>query len=111
MKSSRDLQAWCHVRYNVHIMPRTVTATQARKDFFKLLKQAKAPGHFLSITMDGLPAVTMMSTDEFEGWQETLEIMADPVLRKDLDQAMQEMKNGTLKTVPWEEVKKELGFH
>jgi prevent-host-death family protein len=88
-------------------MTKTVTATQARKDFFKLLKQAKVPGHFVTITMGGLPSVTMMSTDEWEGWQETMDIMADPELVEELRQAKEDMDDPS-KWVPWEDVKRTL---
>ncbi len=86
-----------------------ITATQARKDFFKLLRKIKTPGHFVTITMAGLPAVTMMSTDEWEGWQETLEIMSDPKLVKQLRIAEKEMKDPS-KWIPWEQAKRELAL-
>lgn len=89
-------------------MTKTVTATQARKTFFTLLKQAKVPGHFVNITTEGLPSVTMMSTEELEGWIETMEILSDAKLTKDLLRAKKQMKNGTMKTIPWEKVKKDV---
>ncbi len=88
-------------------MTKTITATQARKDFFKLLKQAKTPGHFVTITMEGFPSVTMMSTDEWEGWQETMEIMADRKLVKRLREAQADIDDPS-KWIPWEQVKREL---
>ncbi len=90
-------------------MNKYITATAARKDFFKLLKKTKEPGHFVTITMAGLPSVTMMSTEEWEGWQETLEIMADPKLVKQLRQAKKDM-NDPSKWIPWEQVKRELAL-
>ena len=92
-------------------MPHYVTPTQARKDFFNLAEKARVPGHYVHISLRGEGSnVVLMSEDELEGWQETLEIMSDPVLRKQLDQAMKEMKNGTLKTVSLEEAFKQLGW-
>lgn len=90
-------------------MTHYVTATQARKNFFKLLKKTKVPGHFVTITMAGLPSVTMMSTDEWEGWQETLEIMSDLKLVKRLRKAEADMKDPT-KWIPWEQAKRELAL-
>ena len=51
-----------------------------------------------------------MTFEENEGWQETMEIMADPVLDKELEEAMQEIKAGNLHrdTVSFEEAKKRL---
>ena len=71
-----------------------MTATEARKHFFVMLQQAKKPGMAVTITHEGLPAVVVMSADEFEGWMETLEIMADPSLDKDLRAGIKEMKSG-----------------
>ncbi len=93
-----------YVRYNVHSFPvlrmtKTVTATQARKDLFKLLRQAKTPGHFVTITIAGLPSVTMMSFDEFEGWQETCDIQSDPKLLRSLKSGLKDMKAGRVLTL------------
>ncbi|MBP9850931.1 MAG: type II toxin-antitoxin system Phd/YefM family antitoxin [Candidatus Peribacteraceae bacterium] len=88
-------------------MTKTITATQARKDFFKLLKQAKTPGHFVTITMEGLPSVTMMSTAEWEGWQETMEIMSDRKLVRRLRQAEKDIGDPA-KWISLEQVKREL---
>lgn len=97
-----------YVRYYVHTMPKTVTATQARKDFFKLLEQASKPGHHVTISRQGQENIVVMSEEEFEGWIETLEVMSDPKLVKQLRDYEKEKKAGTLKTIPWSEVKKKL---
>lgn len=89
-------------------MTKTVTATQARKDFFKLLRKAKIPGHFVRISLQGAKDdVIMMSADEWDGWMETLEIMSDPKLVRELRKADKELKAG-VKGIPWEQVKREL---
>ncbi|MEI8230240.1 MAG: type II toxin-antitoxin system Phd/YefM family antitoxin [Candidatus Peregrinibacteria bacterium] len=80
-------------------MIRHVSATEARKNFFALLEDAEKPGITVTITREGHPPVIVMSADEFEGWMETLEIMSDPVLMKDLQEAMNEVD-----TIPLEEL-------
>lgn len=82
-----------------------VTVTQARQNFFKLIEQAHRPGCFITISVEGEPKVIMMSVEDFEGWQETLEIMSDSVLSKSLHKTLRE-KNP--KTYSLEEVKKRL---
>lgn len=73
------------------------------------MKLAKKRGSSVAITHEGIPNVVMMSFEEFEGWKETLEIMADPELSKDVLAALKEMRSGKIKnTVSWESVKKEL---
>ena len=99
-----------YVRYNVHTMPIIVSATQARKDFFNLLELASKPGHHVTISREGKPTMVMMSQEEFEGWLETLEVMNDPLLMKNLRAYEKEKKAGKAKTIPWTEAKKELAL-
>jgi antitoxin YefM len=61
-------------------MPKSITATSARQNFFQVLETAGKPGMSITITREGNPSVVLMSADEFEGWQETLEILSDPTL-------------------------------
>ncbi len=77
-------------------MNKTMTATQARKNFYSVLKAAKRPGGSVMITHKGLPEVVVMSFDEFEGWMETFDIMSDPdpSLAKDIREGIKEMKSG-----------------
>jgi len=77
-------------------MTQYVTATEARRNFFHMLETAQKPGMMVSISHEGRPNVIMMSQEEFEGWQETLEILSDTALMKDLREAMQETETITL---------------
>lgn len=85
-------------------MNKIVTATEARKNFFQLLKFAGKPGMSVTITLEGQSPLVIMSREELEGWQETLEIMSDPKLVKDIREGIEDMKAG--RVVPWETVKK-----
>lgn len=85
-------------------MTKHMTATEARQNFFALLKTAQKPGMTVMVTHEGHPAVVVMSYEEFEGWQETFDIMRDPVLTKDLEKALKKKEKG----IPWEKVEKEL---
>lgn len=87
-------------------MTTTLPATKARKQFFKLIKAADQPGTTITITVEGEPKVVMMSVEEFEGWQETLEILSDRKLTKNIKQALTDLKRG--KVYSLEEVKKKL---
>ncbi|MBI4129314.1 type II toxin-antitoxin system Phd/YefM family antitoxin [Candidatus Peregrinibacteria bacterium] len=75
---------------------KTVSATDARSHLFNLIEQAGNPGVFIAIKHRDLPDVVLMSIDEFEGWQETLEIMSDPDLMQDIHAAMRERKTVSL---------------
>ena len=82
---------------------KTISATNARKKLFDLIEQAGKPGTCISITHRDLPNVVLMSYDEFEGWMETMEIMSDPKLMKDIRDGVKDKK-----AIAWEDVKKEL---
>ena len=71
-----------------------MTATEARKKFYEVIETAKHPGFPVIITHNGLPKVVVLSFEEFEGWQETMEIMSDPSLDKDIRAGIKELKSG-----------------
>ncbi|KKW38573.1 MAG: Toxin-antitoxin system, antitoxin component, PHD family [Candidatus Peribacteria bacterium GW2011_GWC2_54_8] len=93
------------VRYNVHIM-KSMSATDARKQLFKLIEQAGKPGACIEITHGGVSKVVVMPTEDFEGWVETLEVMASPGLLEDIQEGLKEVRSG--KTTSLETVKKQL---
>lgn len=84
----------------------TIPATKARKNFFKLIDENSKPGRSTFISVDGVPKVVMMSAEDFEGWMETLEIMSDPKLMKELEESKKEFKEGKFSSL--EDVEKEL---
>lgn len=92
------------VRYNVH-MNTTLPATKARQQFFKVIAAAEQPGHAITLTVNGEPKIVMMSVEDFEGWQETLEIMSDKKLMEGIRQGLKGKKTFTESAV-----KKKLGL-
>lgn len=84
---------------------KSVSATNARRQLFDLIEQAGKPGSVISITHRDLPGVIMMSYDEFEGWVETMEILSDPKLMKDIQEGVKDAKS-----VSWQDAKKKLGL-
>ena len=89
-------------------MTTTLPATKARQKFFKLLEEAEQPGAKITITVKGIPKVVMMPAEEFEEWQETLDIMSDQKLLKGIKKGLENIKKG--KTYSSKEVKKRLGL-
>ncbi len=72
----------------------SISATKARQSFFKLIENTERPGASITITIDGQPKVVMMSLEDFEGWQETLEVIGDKHLMKGIKQALREIEKG-----------------
>ncbi|NOS67735.1 MAG: type II toxin-antitoxin system Phd/YefM family antitoxin [Candidatus Peribacteraceae bacterium] len=84
------------------------TATHARKEFFKMLELASQPEMSVTITLNGIPKVVILSLEQYEGWKETLEIMSDPQLMKDIRASKKDKKAG--KPILWEKEKKRLNM-
>lgn len=97
------------VRYNVRVN-KFMTITEARKNLYAVVDEAEHPGVAVAITHNGTPKVVVMSFEEYEGWQETMEIMNDADLDKELVEAMKEMKAGNLhkNTVSFNDAKRRL---
>ena len=89
-------------------MTRTLPITEARNNLPTLVDNAKKKLDEYIITVKGTPAAILLSIDEYESLRETLEIMSDKKLMKELKEAEEDIKAGRVQT--WEEVKKELGW-
>lgn len=87
---------------------KTLGLTEARKDLSKLVDEVNSAHEHITITRQGRPAAVVMSADEFESWQETLEILADTGTMASLKRAERDIKAG--RVTPYREVRKRLGL-
>ena len=85
---------------------KTLPFTEVRKDLSKIIDEVASAHEHVVITKQGKPEAVLMSTDEFEGWQETLEILSDPAAMRALKQSERDIKAGRVHR--WEDVKKRL---
>lgn len=86
-----------------------LTISEARKKLFKIADDVIKTSRHYTLTDRGKPKVVLMSAEEFESWEETLEVMRDfPDLKKDIEEAERDYKSG--KCVPLEDVLREEGF-
>lgn len=78
----------------------TLPISQARKRIFDIAKDVQRPGVFYTLTESGKAKAVIMSAEEFESWQETLEVMEEfPDLKKDADDAERDYKEGNYVTL------------
>lgn len=89
-------------------MKKFMTATDARKQLYDVIKKVQTPGFFVTLTLDGIPEAVVISFDEFEGLMETLEIMSDSELSRDLKEDIRKAKEGTLDVVDYDTFRKSL---
>ncbi len=88
---------------------RTVSITEARKRIFAIAKDVQKPGRRYTLTEKGKPKIIIMSAEEYDAWQETLETMRDfPNLKDDTAQAEKDYRTGRL--ISLEDLLKELGY-
>lgn len=90
-------------------MTKTLPITQAREELTQLVQSASQKLDEYVITVNGSPAAVLMSASQFDSWKETMEILADPQLMKDIREGEEDIKNGRF--YDWEDVKKELNIN
>lgn len=77
----------------------TLPITEARRHIFDITEEVQKPGTYYTITEKGRPKAVLMSAEEFESWQETLEVMHDfPDLKKDIKETESAVKSGEYKS-------------
>ncbi len=68
--------------------------TTVKKNLMKLLKRVQNERDPLIITKDGFAAGVLLSSEEYEGLIETLEILSDQNLIKSLKKSSEDFKAG-----------------
>ncbi|MEK7657866.1 MAG: type II toxin-antitoxin system Phd/YefM family antitoxin [Patescibacteria group bacterium] len=90
----------------------TLPISEARKKIFKIAEDVQEPSRHYTLTEKGRPKAVIISADEFESWQETLEIMREfPDLKKDIKETDRAVKTGEYKKwTTLEELLRKEGF-
>ena len=90
----------------------TLSISEARKKIFKIAKDVQKPSTYYTLTEKGRPKVVLMSAEEFESWQETLEVLHEfPDLDKDIAEVDRAVKSGEYKKwTTLDELLKEHGY-
>ena len=87
-------------------MRKTLPVTEARERLTELVDEVNNKFEQIEITKNGKPRAVIMSADEFDGWKETMEVLSDQQLMKDIKEAERDFKEG--KTITLEQLKAEL---
>ena len=88
-------------------MARTVPFTEARAALSVLLDLVEREQEHVVITRKGKPVAIVMSVDEWESLEETVDVLSDPEAMEALRLSEQDVKAGRLYTL--EEVMRHLG--
>ena len=73
----------------------TLPANEARSNFYRMLYEVGKLRQF-TITHRGKTSAVIMSIEEFESWQETLDIMSNKAFAREIKQGMKEMRKNKL---------------
>ena len=73
-----------------------VPITQAKAKFLDMVRQLHDTDDIVAITKNGVPEAVMLSMKKFEGFLETIDILADPEMMRQLRGAANDAKEGRL---------------
>jgi antitoxin YefM len=91
----------------VKTMPeRFLTVTEAKKSLCELVRETDETFDRIIITRDGHPAAVLLAYDDYDGMQETIEIMSDPELVKAIREGEEDIRAG--RVVSLEELDRKL---
>jgi antitoxin YefM len=89
-------------------MARIIPFTEARARLTELLDDVEARHEHVVITRKGRPAAVVISPDEWDAIEETLEVLQDDETLAALRESEEDVKAGRLFTL--DEVRRELGL-
>jgi prevent-host-death family protein len=81
---------------------KTLPLSEVKAKLSELVDQVESRDERVVITRKGRPAAVLVSHDELESWQETLEITSDRALMTEIRRGIRQMERG--QTVGYEEV-------
>jgi len=80
-------------------------ANEARSNFYQILDEVSSGLRQFTVSHRGKPNTIIMSADEFAGWQETMEILANKKLLASINKALK-----STKTISSEDADKLIGW-
>lgn len=87
----------------------TLSISEARREIFKIAEKVQKPSTYYTLTEKGKPKAVILSAEEFESWQEAMEVNnIFPNLEKDIKAADRDFKKK--KCITLEEVLLREGF-
>jgi prevent-host-death family protein len=86
----------------------TVPLTELRPKLPKIMKRISKYFDRYVITRHGRPEAVILSEEDYESLLETLDILSDQKLMRDIKKGQEELNRG--KGIPWEKVKQKFGY-
>lgn len=86
----------------------TVTAAEARANLKTLLDEVETTHHRYVISRNGHPGSVLLSLEDLEALEETLEILSEPGTLSAIREGLMEFDRG--EGIPLEDIRRELGL-
>ena len=86
----------------------TLSTSEARTKLYSIVEQVGKHGRSFTLTKGGKPMAVLVNPGEIESWLETIEVLSDRNLMKQLKESAEDTKAGRVYSL--EEVKKSLGL-
>lgn len=71
---------------------KTMPLSEVKTKLSELIAVVESRDEAVTITRNGKPVAMIVSKDEYDGWQETVEIMRDSNLMKEIRKGIQALK-------------------
>lgn len=89
-------------------MTNLISISDVRSNLPDLVEKVNKKLDRVTITVNGQPKATLISAAELDSLEETLEILSNPKLMRELKKAEKEIDEG--KGISWEQLQEELGL-
>lgn len=80
-------------------MVKTLPLSDAKNSLSRIVEGVTARDERVMITRNGRPAAVMVSPEEFESWQATIDILSDPVLMAQIERSKKAMRRAKTYTL------------
>jgi prevent-host-death family protein len=77
---------------------KTLSLTEVKAKLSELVNEVESRDERIVITRKGRPAAVLVSQDDLDSWQETLEITSDRALMTELRRGIRQIKRGQTKS-------------
>ena len=80
------------IDYNKGLNMETLSLSEAKMKLSELIEKVQSTDTEVIITKNGRPAAVLVSSDEFEGWRETITIKSDADLMTEIRKGIPALK-------------------
>jgi len=78
----------------MQIIETFVPITQAKAKLLDIVRELHDTNDTIAITKNGVPEAVILSMKKFEGFLETIDILSDPEMMKQLEGSAKDLKEG-----------------